>query len=150
MQKLLVPTDGSTQALLAFAKACDIAQAFEGCQITLLAVTVAPLLDLLTQKAPQEEEKLLSGEAHSRLDEQAQSWLDLTLASQPERAGCIPIDTRTMIGHPAEFICRVAEEGNYDLVVIGSRGLSHIRRLILGSVSDYVAHNCNCSVLIAK
>ncbi|XP_031475740.1 uncharacterized protein LOC116247647 [Nymphaea colorata] len=53
-------------------------------------------------------------------------------------------------GEPKEAICQVVEQIHADLVVIGSRGLGTIKRAVLGSVSDYVAHHAKCPVLIVK
>jgi len=54
------------------------------------------------------------------------------------------------LGHPGDVICLVAKEGGYDLVVVANQGMSGLKRLVLGSVSDYVAHHCHCPVLITK
>jgi nucleotide-binding universal stress UspA family protein len=47
-------------------------------------------------------------------------------------------------GHPAEVVCRLAEEGGYNLVVMGSGGLSEVGAFFLGSVSDKVSHHAHC------
>ena len=47
-----------------------------------------------------------------------------------------------------EAIIREAEKENVDLIVLGTRGLGTFRRAIVGSVSDYVAHNGVKPVLI--
>ncbi|XP_074575573.1 universal stress protein A-like protein [Curcuma longa] len=62
------------------------------------------------------------------------------------------VKTETVIaeGDPKETICHVAEQMDVDLLVVGSRGLSKIKRAILGSVSDYCAHHAKCPVLIVK
>ncbi len=54
------------------------------------------------------------------------------------------------IGDPATAICDAAEEHGYDVIVIGSRNLKGMKRLLLGSVSEKVAHHAACDVLIAK
>ncbi|OYT33230.1 hypothetical protein B6U96_16730 [Archaeoglobales archaeon ex4484_92] len=36
------------------------------------------------------------------------------------------------------------------MIVIGARGISKIREIILGSVSDGVVHNAPCPVLVVK
>ncbi|MCA9134248.1 MAG: universal stress protein [Planctomycetales bacterium] len=53
-------------------------------------------------------------------------------------------------GHAAETIVNEAETRRPDLVVLGARGHSTIDRLLLGSVSDFVATHAPCSVLIVR
>ncbi|KAK1644011.1 hypothetical protein QYE76_061816 [Lolium multiflorum] len=53
-------------------------------------------------------------------------------------------------GEPKEAICQAVEEMHADLLVLGSRGLGMIKRALLGSVSDYLAHHASCPVLIVK
>ena len=53
-------------------------------------------------------------------------------------------------GHAAEQIVRIACDEDVDLIVVGSRGLSEWKALLLGGVSDQVAHHAHCSVLIVR
>ncbi|KMJ57970.1 hypothetical protein AB685_14175 [Bacillus sp. LL01] len=53
-------------------------------------------------------------------------------------------------GDPAKTICNFADTHESDLIIIGSRGLGGLKKLILGSVSDKVTNTANCPVLIAK
>ncbi|MCB1174051.1 MAG: universal stress protein [Leptospiraceae bacterium] len=53
-------------------------------------------------------------------------------------------------GYPADKICELAEKGKYDLIVIGSRGLSGLSRFLVGSVSDRVVHHAPCSVTVVR
>ncbi|XP_048531815.1 universal stress protein PHOS34-like [Triticum urartu] len=53
-------------------------------------------------------------------------------------------------GDAKEAICRAVEDMHADLLVLGSRGLGMIKRALLGSVSDYLAHHASCPVLIVK
>jgi len=45
-------------------------------------------------------------------------------------------------------LLRVASAASADLVVVGNRGMTGMRRFVLGSVPNKVAHNCSASVLI--
>jgi nucleotide-binding universal stress UspA family protein len=46
---------------------------------------------------------------------------------------------------------RIVEESRVaDLLVVGSRGLSGLRQLALGSISDYCAHHAQCPVVIVR
>lgn len=53
-------------------------------------------------------------------------------------------------GEPAERIVEVAKRERTGLIVLGCRGLSGLRSLVAGSVSDRVAHTARCAVLIVK
>jgi len=55
--------------------------------------------------------------------------------------------TGDLIGSPGETICTVAQEWQADLIIIGHRGLSGVRELMQGSVSNHVFHHAPCSVL---
>lgn len=47
-----------------------------------------------------------------------------------------------------EGICRIADEENVNLIVMGARGVSGVKRALGGSVSDYVIRNCNLPCLV--
>jgi len=66
------------------------------------------------------------------------------------RENGLEVNTILKKGHPAEVICQVAEEGQFDFVAMGSRGLGGIKELLLGSVSNRVVHCAKCSVLIVR
>jgi nucleotide-binding universal stress UspA family protein len=50
----------------------------------------------------------------------------------------------------ADAICKYCEETNADLVIIGRRGLGFLKGMLIGSVSEKVARNCKCSIMIVK
>jgi nucleotide-binding universal stress UspA family protein len=62
------------------------------------------------------------------------------------------VETRLIEDEPPEdYITRIAEEENFDLIVIGSRGQhSKIKQALLGTVSTKVAKRAPCNVLIVK
>ena len=47
-------------------------------------------------------------------------------------------------------IIKTAKDGGFDLVVAGARGLSRVKGLLMGSVSNGVTRNALCSVLVAR
>ena len=53
-------------------------------------------------------------------------------------------------GDPATEIERVAEMGRFDTIVVGSRGLGAVSRLLQGSVSEHVATHAQATVVIAR
>lgn len=49
-----------------------------------------------------------------------------------------------------QLIVKFAEENDYDMIVMGSRGRTGISRILLGSISEYVIKHSHCPVLISK
>ncbi|MDQ0160002.1 universal stress protein [Alkalibacillus salilacus] len=56
----------------------------------------------------------------------------------------------TLVGDPAKTLVQYAEDQDMDLIVLGNRGISGLRQLVMGSVSNKVANESNIPVLIAK
>jgi nucleotide-binding universal stress UspA family protein len=52
------------------------------------------------------------------------------------------IETKTSIGFPKEEIVREIKEGNYNLVIMGRKGRSALKDLVLGGVSSAVINKC--------
>ena len=53
-------------------------------------------------------------------------------------------------GDPAKLIERVADERGYDTIVVGSRGLNALTKMLQGSVSDHVATHAHATVVVAR
>ncbi|EPS66020.1 hypothetical protein M569_08758, partial [Genlisea aurea] len=53
-------------------------------------------------------------------------------------------------GDARNVLCEEVENHHASILVVGSHGYGAIRRAVLGSVSDYLAHHAHCSVLIVK
>jgi nucleotide-binding universal stress UspA family protein len=62
----------------------------------------------------------------------------------------VDVSLRKEHGRAASEIVRVAEEGGYELIVVGSRGRGPVGELLLGSVSRAVARIASCSVLVVS
>jgi len=62
----------------------------------------------------------------------------------------VSFDKMLEYGSPAEIIIKVAKKANVDIIVLGSRGLSSVRRYLLGSVSDDISMHARSSVLIVR
>ncbi|XP_039010240.1 universal stress protein PHOS34-like [Hibiscus syriacus] len=60
------------------------------------------------------------------------------------------VKTQVEVGDPKEKICEVVENVHADLLVMGSRAFGPIKRMFLGSVSNYCANNVQCPIMIVK
>lgn len=49
---------------------------------------------------------------------------------------------------PGEVVCKLAEDENADVIVMGSRGMGTLRRTFLGSVSDYCVHHTHIPIVV--
>lgn len=60
------------------------------------------------------------------------------------------MQTLLKLGDYAQVIIDTADQNNYDLIVMGSRGLSVFKELLLGSVSFKVMHHAKCPVMVVR
>jgi nucleotide-binding universal stress UspA family protein len=131
--KMLVAIDGSKNADKGLEYAVQLAQK-HGSKITLLNVEEDKLFRL--------EPKAIEGVGKCIL-------CDAVAARTPQIKE-VDFDQRLEFGSPAKTITKIAKKENYDLIIVGSRGLSSVKRFFLGSVSDDVSMHSRCSVLIAR
>ena len=64
------------------------------------------------------------------------------------RTGGVEVETYQRPGDPADAICEVATQVKADVIVVGNKGMTGVRR-VLGSVPNSVALQAPCAVLIA-
>ncbi len=70
---------------------------------------------------------------------------------QVEEAGGTVAQAHVRVGDPDDEIVRFCEEqGDFGLLVIGSRGLGPVKRKLIGSVSESVVRHAHCPVLVAR
>ncbi|KAI5655004.1 hypothetical protein M9H77_32191 [Catharanthus roseus] len=62
----------------------------------------------------------------------------------------VKVQTKVVIGDPKEKICEAVDELHADLLVMGSRAFGPIKRMFLGSVSNYCSNHAQCPVMIVK
>ncbi len=97
----------------------------------------------------------LYGEAmafHTELEEQTREEAGRTsgeVASRLRLAG-FKAESHVVSGNPGWELVAAAEKLGADLVVVGSRGLTGVRRLVLGSVARRVVRHAHCSVLVVR
>jgi len=70
--------------------------------------------------------------------------------AQKLRAGGFRVEGQVVKGDVREGIVDTAKEWKADLVILGSHGRTGLRRLLLGSVAEFVARHAPCSVEIVR
>jgi nucleotide-binding universal stress UspA family protein len=68
-------------------------------------------------------------------------------AADAERSGA-KVETHSMRGDPCETLIALAQDVGADLLVVGNRGMTSVKRFVLGSVPNKISHHAPCSVLI--
>ena len=66
-----------------------------------------------------------------------------------DKAG-IAHEDMILVGQPAETICEVAADGNADLIYMGTRGMSSLANMVVGSVASKVVQHAKVPVLLAR
>jgi nucleotide-binding universal stress UspA family protein len=136
--KVLVATDGSEHSMKAVQKALEMAQK-EGAQVTLMSVAYFSKDDF-DEMPPNIQDKL-----------EAQAAAALKKGKSVFEAQKIPVEAVLEAGVvPANNILNRAQEGNYDLLLIGSSGLTGIKRALMGSTAAKVVAQAPCSVMVIR
>lgn len=133
---ILVAYDGSPTSRSALARAYELAEA-EDAEVTV--VTVAPSVAPLAAIAPVSVEGL-----RAELDEWAKTKLDEAKAAAPAGLTVRAVERN---GHVGAEIVEEIESGDYDLVVLGSRGHGRLTTEILGSVNNHVHYHSDVPTL---
>lgn len=134
---ILVAVDGSESANKAFERAIYLAQK---CNSKLDLVHVVQC-DLGGDSAN-------TFEIVEELKDQAKKMLD-EYKKQAAKNG-IPIQLTIVQGDPAKVIIDLAKAKSYDLIIMGTRGRSAFKELLIGSVSQKVMHHATCPVMVVR
>ncbi|MCC6215990.1 MAG: universal stress protein [Polyangiaceae bacterium] len=146
IESILVATDFSECSQLALRAACELGSKL-GATVDVVHVWEMPAFvapDLVVASAGTDTETLL---AHTR----ARADLAIgNLLKEAEGAGLKLHHGRAEQGDPSETVVRLAEEGGYGLVVVGTHGRTGLARLFLGSVAEKIVRASRTPVLIIR
>jgi nucleotide-binding universal stress UspA family protein len=133
MKKILVAYDGGQPAKRALDLAGELAQRY-GAHVGV--VSVVPVHPGRSPIDPWDDRAVHTAELAEARRVLATRGIEAVL-HEPE-------------GDPARTIEQVAEDGAYDTVVVGSRGLGVLSRALQGSVSEHVATHSAATVIVAR
>lgn len=136
IKRILVPLDGSKSSEKGLARAIYLSK-LTNAEITgLTVVNVKPTLaaSVINYK------KYLTEKSQERLN---------TIKEKGQKEG-IKFTTKILYGKPSTEIANYAQKEKFDLIVIGSRGLSGIKRTMLGSIASATVQKSKVAVLVVK
>ena len=149
IQRILVAVDGSKPSMDASIQAIDIAKRYDAELIALHVVSPGIrynyLEDVITPRLPRALKDVMmiamqKGERHVNKVRQNAS----------EKNVKVKTDVVIGISSVVKEIIEYAEKNRVDMIVIGSRGLSGIKKMLLGSVASEVLKYAHCPVLVTK
>lgn len=143
-RRLLVAFDGSPHARRALEEAIELAETTNG---TLAVMAVAPESSAWALGGAYGVYVADFSELERNISAQYQRMLDEATSTVPAE---IPVTKRLAYGPPGPAIVDAAASGDYDLIVMGSRGRSELRSLLLGSVSHHVLQASPIPVLVTR
>ncbi len=148
--KLLVPIDGSEPSFHAARVAINIANKFNS-EIIVLFVVVSPskseYANLTGLVTPKQIDMIIEN-----AKKESKTWFNRIEDIVREKNSNIKVSTKVILTGVAVYgeIIHYAQEENIDLIVIGTRGRSGIKKLLLGSTASGVVTYANCPVLVTK
>lgn len=140
--KILVAVDGSQASMDAADQAIEMARKYNS-ELIALHVILSDTT-IFGTNPPQHIDEI---------KQQAQQYLDKIKQKLPNQHDNNKIQMRTELISSATAVAGIvgfAEKENVDLIVIGTRGRSGFKRLLLGSVASGVVNYAHCPVMIVK
>ena len=142
MQKILVPCDFSEQSVNAFRLAADLADQTKG-EIHLLHVTEVPVMhDSLLMPTLSFEATLLK-----ELSDNAENQFKKLIADFPTETLVL---SKNVFGNTSLMILDYITENHIELVVMGTKGASGLRELLIGSNAERIVRRSSCPVITVR
>jgi nucleotide-binding universal stress UspA family protein len=149
IKKILLPTDGSEHSIKAAKYAAEIAMK-HGSKVTILHVLETLLAkDKDIAIGSDLDSVVLVTEGEAEIKKRGKTAIQET--KEIFNNTKVQVTVKYFLGlHPSKVIVDVAEKENFDLIIIGERGIGGMQRLMLGSVSDIVVRTAPCPVFIVR
>lgn len=148
--KILVPIDGSEPSFHAAHIASNIANKFNS-EIIVLYVVLSPskseYANLTGLVTPKQFDMIIEN-----AKKEARDWFNRIVDMIKEKNPNIKVSTKVILTGVAVYgeIIQYAGQENIDLIVIGTRGRSGVKKLLLGSTASGVVTYADCPVLVTK
>jgi nucleotide-binding universal stress UspA family protein len=150
ISKILVPLDGSPTSMEAADYAIMLSTLHHTQIVLLHVVNVAEFyssLQFFEVKQPIESKEIIE-----EAKKEANKWFNIVKKKIDGKSGKqIEVETSIIISQSTvKSILDFAEEKNVDLIVVGTRGRSGIKKLLLGSTASGIVTYSSCPVIVVK
>ena len=150
LSKILVPLDGSPTSMEAADYAIMLSTLHHAQIVLLHVLNVAEYyssLQFFEVKQPIESKEIIE-----EAKKEANKWFNIVKKKIDGKSGKqIEVETSIIISQSTvKSILDFAEEKNVDLIVVGTRGRSGLKRLLLGSIASGIVTYSSCPVIVVK
>lgn len=146
LRRILVAIDGSSASFNASKYAIDLARTNEAELIALHVIY--PTYDQYQAALSPRPERL--HEVTRKVTEQRQAYVDRVKQQAAEKKLSVKTEIIVGITSVVKEIVEYAEANNVDIIVVGSRGMTGFKRILLGSVASDIVTYSHCPVLVVK
>ncbi|MGB8573651.1 MAG: universal stress protein [Nitrososphaeraceae archaeon] len=146
IRKVLVAVDGSIPSLNASSYAIDLAKKFDA-ELTILYVISSDLRYTVEDMSP--VPKALK-QVLAVATERGQEKIDQVKRRAVEKNVGVKTDIILSVTSVVKEIADYAKKNNIDVIVVGSRGISGFKKMLLGSVASGVVTFAHCPVIVVK
>lgn len=141
VSRILCGVDGSASSIKALQCAVDVSRRFSAtlCMVSSLPHVAFNPLGMNEREMQKQEEKFKAAQI-ARIE---QSLKKLKLSG-------VKLQKNYLQGNPANILLDLAEDFSYDLIVVGAKGHSALRHVLVGSTTDKILRYTPCSLLVVR
>jgi nucleotide-binding universal stress UspA family protein len=144
-KNIIAAVDGSEYSDRAARAAAQLSKKFNA-KLTFVTVLAVPEYVVLEGNVPGAVLDRIYTDSTERANEVIAKATEIARSEGVDSNGQVLSNVRSVV----QAIVEYSEREKADLIVLGTRGMSGFKRLLLGSVSSGVANHASCSVLIVK
>lgn len=151
ISRILVAIDGSEESMRAAAHAVTMARIYDAELLTLTVINTQPWFYSSTPYGLADNQTM--EKVHEKDREEAQHWLN-QIKANAEDIGIKIISTKILMvpttSSTSAAIVNYAEQNNVDIIILGTRGRSGLKKMLLGSTALGVLTYAHCPVMVVK
>ncbi|MDW7668728.1 MAG: universal stress protein, partial [Bacillota bacterium] len=142
MKNILVPIENFSEDQEIITEAVELAKKFDS-EITLFHVDNAQMLVSRLQYEAYIDREIMTEKMDTKESQEK-------LIKKYNDQGVVNVNVKELVGDPASEILNEANEGDYDLVVMRTHGMTATKRFMLGSVTNKVVHHIKKPILVVR
>ncbi len=142
MKSILIPIENFSEDQEIITEAVELAKKFDS-EITLFHVDNAQMLVSRLQYEAYIDREIMTEKMDTKESQEK-------LIKKYNDQGIANVKVKELVGDPASEILNEADEGDYDLIIMRTHGMTATKRFMLGSVTNKVVHHIKKPILVVR